>query len=156
GRLAGTFTQGCACAMMLACRLSSVVFIAPFAVWVFIRSPARAVAFVIFACLAFVPWAVLHASLYGTVLGPSTGQLLADNWSGPNIDSLAAILVSPGRGLLVYQPWIVLAVLSLFSSLCGSDRVTCPSGWAWFCVCVILLHLALIGSWKCWWGGYCW
>jgi hypothetical protein len=159
-RLTGTIVQGVTFGMMLACRLSSVVFIVPFAVWVLLRSPARALALGLCTGLAFAPWACLHASIYGTILGPSTGQLAAGNWSGISASSLAAVLISPGRGMLVYQPWILLAVINLLPSLPGKttlgERAVCPAGWAWFCVWVILLQLALISSWRCWWGGYCW
>jgi len=159
-RLTGNLVQGLAFGMMLACRLSAVVFIVPFAVWVLFRAPARALALAAFSGVAFAPWAFLYASLYGNILGPSTEQLAAANWSPLGLISLAAILISPSRGLLIYQPWIPLAGLSLLPSFrskgARAERVTCPAGWVRFCVCVILLHLALISSWKCWWGGYCW
>jgi hypothetical protein len=156
----GGMVQGFAFAMMLACRLSSVVMIVPFFVWVLLRSPARALALGLWTGLAFAPWAVLHTSIYGTVLGPSTGQLAASNWLQTPAGSLAAVLVSPGRGVLVYQPWIVLAALSLLPALRRRtglvDRVRAPRGWTQYCVAAIALHLVLISSWKCWWGGYCW
>jgi hypothetical protein len=159
-RLAATCGQGVAIAMMLACRLSSVVFVIPFLLWVLLRSPGRALALVAFGCFAFAPWAIFQASIYGTIFGPSTGQLAIDNWSPVNLRSLGAILISPGRGLVVYQPWILLAGFFLFPSfrdkMTAIVHATCPSGWIGFCVCVIVLHMSLISSWKCWWGGYCW
>jgi hypothetical protein len=60
--------------------------------------------------------------------------------------------------VLVYQPWILLILLSLVP--CGrtsfEGRALCPIGWERFCLCAIMLQLALISSWNCWWGGYCW
>src|SRR5262249_20985778 len=56
-RLSDILLQGFAFAMMLACRLSSVIFILPFTVWVLFRSPARALALGLFSVLAFAPWA---------------------------------------------------------------------------------------------------
>jgi hypothetical protein len=156
----GTLVQGVACGMMLACRLSSVVLIIPFAVWVLLRAPVRAFALVAFACLAFAPWALLYASVYGTVFGPATGQLAAGNWSLGEGKRWAAILICPGRGVFVYQPWIVFGALNLFPSFRYKAgimvRSTFPVGWAGFCVSVAVLQLALISSWQCWWGGYCW
>jgi hypothetical protein len=146
--------------MMLACRLSAVVLIVPFVVWVLFRSPARALALVLFSGFAFAPWACLHATIYGTTLGPSTAQFASGNWSLLDVSSLAAILISPGRGVLVYQPWILLAVLNLLPSLRGKstwiEHAPCPEGWAGFCIGAIMLQLALISAWNCWWGGYCW
>src|SRR5204863_8925176 len=101
-----------------------------------------------------------HASMYGTLLGPSSGQLAGWNWSFANAGSLTAVLLSPGRGLLVYQPWIMLIALNLLPDLRGDriapDRAAAPPGWAAYCIGALVLHLALISSWKCWWGGYCW
>ena len=159
-RLANTGVQSLAIGMLLACRLSSVALVVPFVLWVLIRSPKRALALAALGCFAFVPWALLHTSIYGTIFGPSTGQLASHNWSLANLSTLVAILISPGRGMLVYQPWILLVALFLFTSLreemAANERTACPSGWIGFCVWVILLHLSLISSWKCWWGGYCW
>src|SRR5262249_18409616 len=89
-----------------------------------------------------------------------TGQMAAASWSPFDLISLAGVFISPARGVLVYQPWVPLVGLSLLPSLrdkmTGAERSTCPPGWIGFCLCVILLQLALISSWKCWWGGYCW
>jgi hypothetical protein len=159
-RLTGTITQGLALGMMLACRLSAAVLIVPFLVWIFRRAPARALALGLLGGLAFAPWAWLHSSIYGTFLGPSAAQLATGNWCGVNVHSLSAILFSPGRGVLVYQPWILLALVDLLPGLQGpttwSERPTLPAGWVRFCLRATILQLALISSWNCWWGGYCW
>jgi hypothetical protein len=158
--LAATCVQGLTIGMMLACRLSSVAFIVPFIFWIFLRSPGRALTLAAFSGCSFAPWALFHASIYGTIFGPSTGQLADYNWSPLNLNSLAAILISPGRGILVYQPWILLTALLLFpffrDKMSVIQRTSDPSGWMGCCVWVIVLHLGLISSWKCWWGGYCW
>lgn len=159
-KLAGTLLQGFAFAMMLACRLSSAVLMVPFVVWVLLRSPARALALSLFSGLAFAPWASLHASIYGTILGPSREQLATGNWSLVKDNFVVAVLISPGRGVLVYQPWILLAAINLVPHLRGKTtlfaRRFSPGGWAEYCICASVLQLALISSWKCWWGGYCW
>ncbi|HLJ93714.1 MAG TPA: hypothetical protein VKU02_11045 [Gemmataceae bacterium] len=156
----GTLLQGFAIGMMLPCRLSAVVFIVPFALWVFLRTPVRALGVALFSGLTFVPWACLHVSIYGSVFGPSTGQLAAGNWSPVSVSSLAGILISPGRGIFVYQPWILLAVLHRLPVLRRKAAFRacreCPAGWTTFCLCAVVFQLALISSWKCWWGGYCW
>jgi magnesium-transporting ATPase (P-type) len=39
----------------------------------------------------------------------------------------------------------------------GDERsVGFPTGWAWMCLVVIVLQIALVSAWGCWWGGNCW
>ncbi len=155
-----TLLQGAACALMVACRLSSALFVLALGFWVLARSPRRAILLTVATAAAFAPWAWLHGSIYGTPLGLSSGLLTAPCWTGALSDSLAGVLFSPSRGLIVYQPWLLLGLAVLVPAvrrrLPAAGRVPCPAGWGLFCVSAIVLHLALVGSWRCWWGGYCW
>jgi hypothetical protein len=154
-----TAIQGLACAMMIACRLSAALYVVLFVAWVLLRSWRRGFVLVVSAALAFTPWALWYQSIYGTPFGPSTMQLAADNWSARDLSGLAGVVISPSRGVLVYQPWLLLAGLSLVPTIrrrMTESRAPCPAGWAWFCSAVFLAHLALIGAWSCWWGGYGW
>ncbi len=111
----GTWLQGVACAMMLACRLSASLLVVSFGAWVLVREPRRAVRVGLAAAVAFIPWAILHASLYGTPLGPSVGLLAREAWFGTVSEGLKGVLFSPARGLFVYQPWLLVGLtFSLF------------------------------------------
>jgi hypothetical protein len=155
-----TLLQGAVCALMVACRLSSALFVLPFGAWILVRSPRRAVLLAVATAAAYAPWAALYVSMYGTPFGPSTGQMEASNFTSEPCASLADVLVSPARGLLIYQPWLLLAgaalVPAIRQQMTGADRVPAPAGWSLVCVAAVILHLALVGSWRCWWGGYCW
>ncbi len=153
----GTWLQGVACAMMLACRLSASLLVVSFGAWVLVREPRRAVRVALAAAVAFVPWAILHASLYGTPLGPSVGLLAREAWFGTVSEGLKGVLFSPARGLFVYQPWLLGGLaFSLFLWMRRRCPGAGPAGWGWFCLTATALHLALIGTWGCWWGGHCW
>jgi hypothetical protein len=158
--LPATLLQGAASALMVACRLSAGLFVLPFGAWVLLRSPRRAAWLAVAAAAAYSPWAAMYASIYGTPLGPSSGQLAADNFSADLLASLLGVLVSPGRGLLVYQPWLLLGAAALVPAVRrhfpDRERAAAPAGWRLFCAAVIAAHLALVSSWWCWWGGYCW
>jgi hypothetical protein len=155
-----TWLQGGACALMLACRLSSGLFVLALGVWLLVWAPRRAVLLAAATAIAFAPWAWLYGSIYGTPLGPSSVQMESANWTADLTASLAGVLVSPSRGLLVYQPWLLLAAAvalpAVRSRLAGEDRTACPAGWSLFCLAVLVLHLALISSWRCWFGSCCW
>jgi hypothetical protein len=146
--------QGLACALMLACRPSAALFVVPFGLWLLGRAPRRAFAVALVAGLAFLPWVLLHRTVYGNCLGPSAAQLSRADWAPPRPEPLAGVLVSPGRGLLVYQPWLALAGLGLVPRLRRTPGE--PAGWAGFAGVVIALHVLLVASWRCWWGGHCW
>lgn len=156
---AGSWIQGLAGAMMLACRLSAVVFLVPFGIWILLRAPRRAARWAGCCLLAYAPWAWIHWSIYGNVLGPSAHQLSGGHWSLNIGASLAGILVSPGRGLLVFQPWLGLAALWavpwLRQRFTSNGKSRGPVGWEGFLGCVILLHLVMVAGWACWWGGSC-
>jgi len=66
-------------------------------------------------------------------------------WQG-----IVGLLVSPGRGIVWYVPWLILAVPAI------------PRAWrlaseaAGTAVAICLLYLLLYGKWFLWHGGYCW
>lgn len=151
--------QGVCCAMMAACRLSAGLIVILFGAWLLVRAPRRALAVAAVAGLAAMPWGLFHWLTYGTVLGPMAVQTSGSFWSLGNLGACAGVLFSPTHGLLVYQPWLLLLVLNLWPSLCRasqSSRAPLPRGWRLWAMAVVVGHLALVSSWWCWWGGWCW
>ncbi|MFO0926128.1 MAG: hypothetical protein U0736_03690 [Gemmataceae bacterium] len=152
--------QAVAAACMVACRLSSALILMPVGIWVLLRAPRRGIVTIGLAALAYAPWAWLYHDVYGTPFGPSTTQLGALAWTTAWWVPLAGILVSPARGLLVYQPWLLLGLVVYLSrlrrSLPAVDPEREPWGWTGLLLTVVVLHLGLVASWRCWWGGHCW
>ena len=72
-------------------------------------------------------------------------------------ETLVPLLLSPDHGLLFYQPWIVLGLAMCLPQIRrlvpNSEPGDPPAGWHWVCAAAIVLHLTLIASWNCWWGG---
>jgi hypothetical protein len=157
---AGTVLQGLACGMLPACRLTAATFLLPFGAWVFARSPRRALAIAGVAALAYLPWALGYHVVYGTPFGPSSSQMDRACWTWSIGWPLAGVLVSPGRGLLLYQPWLVLALLSFVPAIrrsaarcgCGGE----PAGWPGFCIAAVVFQIGVVAAWSLWWGGWCW
>ena len=156
----GPIIQGFACAQLVTCRLTSVAFLVPFGLWMLVRSPRRALKIVTVAGLAYLPWCWAYLATYGNPFGPSTGFLSGRLWSVDLAGPLAGVLFSPARGLLVYQPWILLAlavaVPSVRARASGLGRAAGPSGWVPFCLTVVASQVLLVSAWGCWWGGWCW
>jgi hypothetical protein len=155
----GTLLQGLACALMFVARPSAALFTMILGGWVLVREPRRAVALVLCAAGAYAPWALLYQYAYETPLGPSVGVSNPD-WVRPRATALAGLLFSPSHGLLIYQPWILLAAAPLVPAvrrrMAQAPRARCPVGWDAVCVTIVLLYVGLISAWKMWWGGYCW
>ncbi len=151
--------QGVGFGMMAACRLSAALFVLPFGLWVLLRSPRRAVLVAAGGALGYLPWAALYLSVYGSPLGPSAVQMSGDLWAWSG-EAALGLLVSPARGLFIYQPWAVLAALAVLPALLRrpADGVAgdCPAGWVWFCLAAVVLQVAMVASWRYWWGGHCW
>jgi hypothetical protein len=149
-----TLLQGIACGTMVACRLSAGLLAVCFGAWILLRAPKRGVLLAACGLMAFAPWAVLHGLIYGNPLGPSVAQMAGENWNGWTGDGLAGVLLSPSRGLLIYQPCLWLGILG--ARLRPGGPAPEPGGWRAFCLSYALAHLLLISAWGPWWGGHCW
>lgn len=140
--------QGAAVGLMYACRLSSGWLVVALGVGILIRSPRRGVVAAVAGAVGVLPWAVFYSVVYGTPFGPQHVQMNAGEWRWNLLDPLLGVLVSPSRGLLVYQPWVVLSVIGL--------AVRWRDSWAWVLAVAAAGHTLLVASWNCWWGGACW
>lgn len=145
--------QAGACALMLACRPSAVTFLVPFGVWVLARDRRRGLLLPLAAGLLYLPCAVMYWSIYGTPFGPSM-TFLKQTWTPAG--NVAGVLFSPGRGVFVYQPWAWLALLLVAARVRRDPARPLPPGWYPFALATVACHVALVGSWGVWWGGYSW
>ncbi len=146
----GLLLQALACGWILACRPSAVTFLVPFGLWVLLRDRRRGILLPLLALLAYLPWAGMYWSIYRNPFGPSMG-FLSERWNFG--EDIPGVLFSPGRGLFMFQPLLMLAFLQPFLKSNESSRT--PAGWVPCVLGVVGLHVLLIGSWPCWWGGYC-
>lgn len=150
----GIVIQALAAGMMVACRPSATTFLVSFGLWVLVRDARRGVLFGAMAAVAFTPWAAMYWHIYHQPLGPATDQL-GGSYTWSFAANVGGVLVSPGRGLFVYDPWMILLGLLAVPALRG-DSAHRPIGWFTFGFAYLTLHVLLVGSWGCWWGGVCW
>jgi hypothetical protein len=85
---------------------------------------------------------------YGNPL--NTGYLPEESFSGNWLHGIVGLLISPGRGLFLYAPPLLLA-LPAIPALLRRHRPEALLTWG-----VILCHLLLYGKWFMWHGGYAW
>lgn len=156
-----TIVQGLALGQMLSCRPTAALLVGLFGVWVLCRAPRRAFALGALAALSFLPWALLYQTLYHQPFGPHTIAMNTGRqyWNFFRARTIAGVLVSPSRGLFVYQPWAVLALATLSSRCSARERDTIgrgPTGWIGYAAVTGVLHIWLIAAWHDWSGGWCW
>jgi hypothetical protein len=80
----------------------------------------------------------------------NTGYLPQENFSGILWQGIAGLLISPGRGLFLYAP-VLLVMLPAIPSFFRRHRAEAALAGT-----IILVHLLLYGKWFMWHGGYAW
>lgn len=85
----------------------------------------------------------LHAKRHG----------LSGTWSGNLVDGLLGTLFSPNRGLLVYSPWIAMALATLLVPAVR-QRLGSHSLIIWMMV-ALLPYTIILSKYSVWWGGHC-
>src|SRR5260370_9526070 len=87
------------------------------------------------------------------MLGASVDAVDEEGGAFGSLGSWAGESVCPYRGLRVYKPCLLL----LGVHACGRTRCHFPiRGLNLLCLAYIAMHVALVCSWDCWWGGNCW
>jgi hypothetical protein len=144
--IAGAFA---ACAVAI--RPTNVTLLPALALALFLR-PARPLHYVrVFlpVILAAAPLLAYNFAVFRSASGQYPVRVGEHLWDG-----LLGVLVSPGRGLLVYTPVVIFA-LAAFAPHVRAVReqhrllVVVATVFA-------LSHILLISLWPIWWGGYCW
>jgi hypothetical protein len=129
----------------------SLIPIFAFAIFVQQRSPTAIVSFGLPIALIGLTLAGYNYLRFGNVL--QTGYHLAPGQEGfttPLWWGVLGLTVSPARGLLWYNPPVLVALL-------GWPRFhRAHRSLSWIIIAVVALHLLIFGTWWQWWGGYGW
>jgi hypothetical protein len=98
--------------------------------------------------VAAIALAFYNLARYGDPF--NTGYLPEESFSGIWLQGIAGMLISPGRGLLLYAPVLLMALLAAPTWI---RRHPPEAAMAW---AIIMAHLLLYGKWFMWHGGYAW
>ena len=84
----------------------------------------------------------------------ASGAYRLDWFDGALLKGFSGILFSPGRGLLIYTPVALFALVSLLPKA----AIARHKHTALFVASIVfaLLHCLVIAKFRFWWGGYCW
>lgn len=131
-------------------RPTAAIALAVFAAVVAVRHPRRLPAWLALAAAVLVPFALWSHAVYGTWLPPyyAADRLALHDDLG---QALAAHLISPARGLLVYSPWLVAALAGPFLSAAGRRR---PGAVEVGCLATAAGVWLAASAFGHWWGGH--
>jgi hypothetical protein len=104
------------------------------------------------AAATLIPFLILNLVIYGSLLEIYKFYYYEDGWLVLGVDIfkvLAGNLVSPGRGLLIYSPILLLAPYGIYLKL-KNKRMDALD---WFLMSIVIAHALLISAVDQWWGG---
>lgn len=154
--LAGAFT-----ALLVACRLMDVVFAAAIVTWLAWTDRRGLGWFLPAPILVGVALFSYNLWFFDSILGGQAKleQLhtkvhgVSGTWSGNFAEGLLGTLLSPNRGLLVFCPWIAVALVTLVVPTVRR-RLRAHS---LICALTVSLipYLIILSKYSVWWGGHC-
>ncbi|MFH1748240.1 MAG: hypothetical protein ABIG44_14490 [Planctomycetota bacterium] len=151
-RVLACVLQGLLLGLALGCRPTVVLLAVAVVVLVALRRPRQLPWLISATFLAFLPFALIHLSVYDNLLGPYGHAAASEKWGANIATALAGNLISPGRGLLIYQPLAALALVALWPRQ-GRRR-------EWSLAVVLVswcaAHLVVVSCYTHWWGGHAW
>ena len=152
---------GLATAALFTCRMMDSLFAAAIVVWLawthwralFWFVPAPIIGGLVL--LGYNLW------FFGTILGGqarleefhSTSHGVSGIWSTNLLDGALGTLFSPNRGLLVFSPWIVVAITTL--AVPSVRRRLAAHSLIAVLVASLVPYLLILSKYSVWWGGQC-
>lgn len=144
--------EGALLGFAVACRPTAGILALVFCLLVLSRGVRHSAAFIGAAALAYLPFMLVHLSVYHSPLGPYQHAGGAGAWEAHYGDSLPGNLISPARGLLIYQPLMGLAALAILPGFGRRIGRQMRAALALWCI----LHLLAVSRYTHWWAGHCW
>jgi hypothetical protein len=132
-----------------AARYADVVLAAVLAIGITVRWPRRIPHLMLWAAPVIAGVLAYHWAYFGAPW--QQGLVTTGRFSAPWGEGHLGLLVSPGKGLLVFTPVALMAVAGLIRALRYDDRVLAAS-----CGAAVLAHWVFVGRWSEWHGGESW
>jgi hypothetical protein len=139
------FLLGLSCGMAFAVRLKNVLFVGPLLCWIPYKQPRRFLLTLLSTSAVIIPL-LAYNRLY---LGSFTGAY-GMSFGTPFLTGLEGVLFSPTRGLLVYFPLTLFAIIGLAKAFRqGAAHRTIYLTFFVF----IAAGIVSVSKWAMWWGG---
>jgi hypothetical protein len=143
------FLTGLSVALTYVCRPTHSITVLVITGLFVLRFRPRLLAYFAGAAVVAVPFCAYNLSIYGALLSPYYRHTLSIEgyrfWR-----ALAANLVSPSRGLFVFSPFLVLALVGFFQKWRRKTLEPYEKAFA----LIVCLHWVAISSFAIWWAGH--
>ncbi|RKI04830.1 hypothetical protein [Corallococcus sp. AB038B] len=143
------FLAGLAVALAYVCRPTHSISVVVVTAYFVLRFHRLLLAYFAGAALVALPFCGYNLHLYGSILSPYYTHPL-DVMGSRFVMALAANLVSPSRGLLLYSPFLVLAGVGFVQRWRSRDLTPSEKAFA----VIVLLHWVAISAFPIWWAGH--
>lgn len=135
-------------ALAVAARHADFALAIPIALGVAARWPRRIPGFLLWAAPPALLVAAYQMAYFGSPLAHGFSGALASRFTEPWGRGQLGLLVSPGKGLLVFTPLAIVALFGLLRRVRHGDLWTSATLGA-----AVLAHVVFIGRWSEWHGG---
>jgi len=147
GAGAGGFRLGLLAAGAYVCRPTLALVVALVGCDLLARDRRAAGRFALGAALVLGGLVAHAAAVWGTALPP---YFSASGFDWPRLERLAGVLVSPSRGLLLFEP----ALVALLACAALRRRTLAVPRLAALGALGLGLHTLVVATWQTWWGGH--
>ncbi len=144
---------------MFASRVTSAPLILVFSIWILLCSPRAFLGAAAGGIAGFCFLMLFNQVVYANPLGAqfvgaaeSTRVVFSTRYF---IAGFSGLLISPGAGLLIYQPWVLL-LFAWFLKKPIQLSSGLPAGWPAACLLMVLAQLLLFSFFVDWHGQYAW
>ena len=119
-------------------------------IYVFVQYRRYFLRYLLWALLVAVPFVAVNFSVYHAPLSHYYYSYRGFALSGTFLEALLGNLISPSRGLLIFSPVLVFALVGLMSKIKQRQFETLDA----FLLGIVLIHWGLISLWPIWWAGW--
>jgi hypothetical protein len=92
---------------------------------------------------------------FGTLANQGYASQVGGNWLTPFPQGLLGLWFSPSKGLLVYSPVFIFALVGFGLTLSKAYGGGVKKNLLWFMfMAITVTHTLILGAWKHWYGGY--
>jgi hypothetical protein len=134
-------------------RSTDVLIVVPALVWVLYTHRRRRLRLILLSLPPIAGLLAYQVHYFGLTHGPDAGTA-APVWAfftqTSSLEGLGGLLLSPGRGLLVYSPVLVFSVVGVLVSLVSGPMLLRSLALG------VVFVVILVSHWFRWWGGHAW
>ena len=140
------FLLGLSCGLAIAVRVNNVLFVGPILYWILCKQPRRFLLTLLSTSVIVIALLAYNRAFYGNFMG-----IYGMSFETPFLTGLDGVLFSPARGLLIYFPLTLFAILGL--TKVTREPATHRSIYLTFVV-FIAAGIVSVSKWSMWWGGH--